>query len=83
MANGVIVRSDYSNKNTLTITQKVDGDIVIHACVRDDSDKNIVIATSQGGTRLNHSAEIIQHFRAIIDLLSDGSERDDIVRILE
>ena len=83
MAKGVVLKSDYSNKNMLTITQKEDGDIVLHAYIRDENDKNIVIATNQGGTRLNHSTEVIKHFKAIIELLSDGTEREDIVRILE
>ena len=83
MSKGIVIRSDYSNQNTLTITQKIDGDIVIHTCIRDENDKNVVIATNQGGTRLNHSVEVIKHFMAIIDLLSDGTEREDIVRILK
>jgi len=83
MAKGVIIRSDYSNHNTLSIIQKEDGDIVINTYIRDDNDNNVVIATRQGGTRLNHSTEIRKHFRAIIDLLSDSSENENIVRIIE
>lgn len=83
MAKGVIIRSDYSNYNTLSIIQKEDGDIVVSTYIRDDNDSGVEIATCQGGTRLNHSAEIINHFRAIIDLLSDGSEKEDVVRVLK
>lgn len=83
MAKGIIFKSDYSNHNTLQILQKDDGDIVINTCIRDEHDRNIEIATTQGGTRLNHSGEIIKHFMAIIDLLSDGTQREDIVRILK
>ena len=83
MVKGIIVRSDYSNNNSLQILQKDDGDIVIRTYIRDEHDKGIEIATNQGGSRMNHNTEVIKHFRAIIDLLSDGTERDDIVRILE
>lgn len=83
MAKGVVIRSDYSNHNTLSIIQKEDGDIVIHSYIKDENDDNVVIATRQGGTRLNHSTEIRKHFRAIIDLLSDGSENENIVCIIE
>lgn len=83
MARGVIFRSDYSNENSLQILQKDDGDIVIKTYIGSDTDKNIEIATSQGGTRLEHSGEIIKHFMAIIDLLSDGTQREDIVRVLK
>lgn len=82
MARGVIIRSDYSNDNFLQILQKDDGDIVIRTYIRDENDKNVEIATNQGGTRLNHSAEVIRHFKAIIKLLSDGTEKENIVRIL-
>ena len=80
---GVIITSDYSNKNTLKIFQKDDGDIVISTYIRNENDSGVEIATSQGGTRLEHSAEIIKHFMAIIDLLSDGTQREDIVRVLK
>lgn len=83
MAKGVIVRSDYSNNNSLQIIQKDDGDIVIRTYIRDEHDKGIEIATNQGGSRINHNTEVIKHFMAIIDLLSDGTEREDIVRILK
>ena len=83
MAKGITIKSDYSNLNYLTITKKEDGDIVIHPIIRDENDKNIVIATHQGGTRFNHSLEIRKHLMAIIDLLSDGTEKEDIVRIIE
>ena len=83
MAKGVIIRSDYSNDNSLQILQKDDGDIVIRTYIRDENDKGIEIATNQGGSRINHNVEVIKHFMAIIDLLSDGTERDDIVRILK
>lgn len=83
MARGVVIRSDYSNDNQLQITLKDDGDIVIRTYIRDKQDRGVEIATGQGGTRLNHSAEVIEHFKAIIDLLSDGTEREDIVRVLE
>ena len=82
MAKGVIVRSDYSNNNSLQIIQKDDGDIVIRTYIRDEHDKSIEIATNQGGSRINHNTEVIKHFMAIIELLSDGTEREDIVRIL-
>lgn len=83
MAKGVIIRSDYNNFNTLTIVQRDDGDIVISTFAKDIEDSSIEIATRQGGTRLKNSTEVIKHFRAIIDLLSDGTEREDIVRVLE
>lgn len=83
MAKGVIIRSDYSNDNSLQILQKDDGDIVIRTYIRDEQDKGIEIATNQGGSRINHNTEIIKHFMAIIDLLSDGTQRDDIVRVLK
>ena len=51
-------------------------------CGNGITDKNVEIATSQGGSRINHNAEVIKHFMAIIDLLSDGTEREDIVRVL-
>ena len=82
MTKGVIIKSDYSNNNALQITQKEDGDIVIRAYIRDATDRNIEIATKQGGSRINHNIEVIRHFMAIIDLLSDGSEREDVVKIL-
>lgn len=83
MARGVIIKSDYSNLNTLQLLRKEDGDIVIRTYIRDPNDGKIEIATHQGGTRLQHSTEIIQHFNAIINLLSDGTEREDIVTIIE
>lgn len=36
----VIITSNYSNKNTLKIFQKDDGDIVISTYIRDKNDKN-------------------------------------------
>lgn len=80
---GVIITSDYSNKNTLKIFQKDDGDIVISTYIRDENDSGVEIAAGQGGTRLEHNAEIIKHFTAIIDLLSDGSQKEDIVKVLK
>lgn len=82
MVKGVIIRSDYCNDNSLQILQKDDGDIVIKTYIRNDTDKSIEIATNQGGSRINHNAEVIKHFMAIIDLLSDGTEREDVVRII-
>ena len=82
MAKGVIIRSDYCNDNALQIIQKDDGDIVVHAIIRNDIDKNIEIATNQGGSRIKHNTEVIKHFMAIIDLLSDGIEREDVVRVI-
>lgn len=83
MAKGVIIRSDYSNDNSLQILQKDDGDIVIRTYIRDEHDKAIEIATNQGGSRINHNTEVIKHFMAIIELLSDGTEREDIVKVLK
>ena len=80
---GVVIRSDYSPNNLLQILQKDDGDVVIRTYIRDEHRKDIEIATSQGGTQLNHSLEVRQHLIAIIDLLSDGTERDDVVRIMK
>lgn len=82
MAKGIVIRSDYSDKNQLQILQKDDGDIVIRTYIRDEHSRDIEIATNQGGTRINHSAEIREHFMAIINLLADGTERDNIVRVL-
>lgn len=82
MAKGVVIRSDYCNDNALQILQKDDGDIVIKAIIRSETDKNVEIATNQGGSRIKHNTEVIKHFMAIIDLLSDGTEREDIVRVL-
>lgn len=82
MAKGVIVKSDYCNNNYLQILQKDDGDIVVKTIIRDDTDKAVEIATNQGGSRINNNTEVIKHFMAIIDLLSDGTERDDIVKII-
>lgn len=82
MAKGVIIRSDYCNDNSLQIFQKDDGDIVIRTYICNNTDRNVEIATNQGGSRVNHNTEVIKHFRAIIDLLSDGTEREDIVRII-
>lgn len=83
MAKGVIIKSDYSNANSLQILQKDDGDIVIRTYIRDENDKGIEIATNQGGSRINHNTEVIKHFMAIIELLSDGTEREDIIRVLK
>lgn len=82
MVKGVAVKSDYSNNNILTIIQRDDGDIVFSLHVGDDHDRTMHFATTQGGTRLKNSSEIINHFSAIIDLLSDDSQRDDVVRVL-
>ena len=82
MSRGVIIRSDYSNDNSLQIIQKDDGDIVIKTIIRDDHDKCVEIATNQGGSRISHNIEVIKHFVEIINLLSDGTEREDIVRVL-
>lgn len=82
MAKGVVIKSDYCNNNYLKILQKDDGDIVIKTVIRDVIDKNVEIATNQGGSRINHNTEVIKHFMAIIDLLSDGTEREDIIRVL-
>ena len=82
MAKGIIIRSDYSNNNYLQILQKDDGDIVVKTIIRDAVDKSVEIATCQGGSRIQHNTEIIKHFMSIIDLLSDGTERDDIVKVI-
>mgnify|MGYP003305001184 CR=1 FL=1 len=82
MAKGVIIKSDYCNNNYLQIIQKDDGDIIVKTIIRDATDKNVEIATNQGGSRINHNTDIIKHFIAIIDLLSDGTERDDIIKII-
>ena len=81
MVKGVAVKSDYSNLNTMTLIQRDDGDIVFNIHIGDDQDRTMHFATTQGGTRINHSSEIINHFSAIIDLLSDGTQREDIVRV--
>lgn len=75
---GVTVKSDMSNQNNLTIIQQDDGDIVISTYIRDDKDTGVEICTGQGGSRLKNNAEIIKHFKAIIDLLMN--EDDALVR---
>lgn len=82
MAKGVIVKSDYCNNNYLQILQKDDGDIVVRTIIGDATDKAVEIATNQGGSRINNNTEVIKHFMAIIDLLSDGTEREDIVKTI-
>lgn len=81
MAKSIVLTSDYSDKNTLKIFQKDDGDIVISTNIQDPEDSAVIISTEDGGTRLNHSTEIIQHFMAILNLLSDGTQREDIVQV--
>lgn len=76
----VTVKSDMSNKNTLTILQQDDGDVVISVYAKDEMNSGVEICTSQGGSRLKNNAEIIKHFMAIIDLLMD--EDDALVRKL-
>ena len=74
----VTVGSDMTHKNSLTILQQDDGDIVISTYIRDEYDSGVEICTSQGGSRLKNNTEIIKHFMAIIDLLMD--EDDTLVR---
>lgn len=83
MAKGVIVRSDYSDKNLLMLLKKDDGDIIITTQMNDKKDKTIGVATLINGSKLFHSGEVRKHLSAIIDLLSDGKEKEDIVKILQ
>ena len=78
----VIFKSDYSNNNTLQITQRDDGDVVIRTTIRDENDRGVTIATTQGGSRLKHNGEIIKHFSAIIELLSGSEQNENIVRVV-
>lgn len=75
----VCVKSDMSNKNSLTIIQQDDGDIIISTYINDENDHGVEICTCQGGSRLKHNTEIIKHFNAIIDLLMD-EDNDEIVK---
>ena len=59
-----------SDINTLYLAEQDDGDIVICTYApRDNFDKSVEICTSQGGSRLTHNVEVLEHFRAIMDLL--------------
>lgn len=78
---GVIIKSDYSNENYLELIEKDDGNIVIKTIIRDKSDRSVVISTSQGGGKLENGLEVRNHLRKIIELLSNGSESPDKVRI--
>ena len=75
---GVIVKSDYSDKNYLELIERDDGDIVIKTIIRDENDRTVVISTHQGGGKLNNGLEVRKHLQEIIKLLS--SENDDRVR---
>ena len=77
----MIIKSDYSNENYLELIEKDDGDIVIKTIIRDKSDRSVVISTSQGGGKLKNGLEVRNHLRKIIELLSNGSESPDKVRI--
>ena len=77
---GIIVKSDYSDKNYLEILEKEDGDIVIKTIIRDESDRTIVISTSQGGGKLESGLEVREHLREIIKILSKESETNERVR---
>lgn len=80
--NGIIIKSDYSDKNYLELLEREDGDIVIKTIIRDDNDKSIVISTSQGGGKLENGLKVREHLKEIIKLLSNGSESPDRVKIL-
>ena len=75
---GIIVKSDYSDKNCLELLEKEDGDIVIKTIIRDDNDRTVVISTHQGGGKLNNGLEVRKHLQEIIRLLNN--ENDDRVR---
>ena len=75
---GVIVKSDYSDKNYLELIERDDGDIVIKTIIRDENDRTVVISTHQGGGKLNNGLEVRKHLQEIIRLLSN--ENDDRVR---
>ena len=76
----VTVRSDMSPHNTLSIMQQDDGDIVISTYIRDQYDHGVEICTGQGGSQLKNHTEIIRHFMAIMDLLSQ--EDSDVVKVM-
>lgn len=75
---GVIVKSDYSDKNYLELIERDDGDIVIKTIIRDENDRAVVISTHQGGGKLNNGLEVRKHLQEIIKLLSN--ENDGRVR---
>lgn len=75
---GVIVKSDYSDKNYLELIERDDGDIVIKTIIRDENDRTVVISTHQGGGKLNNGLEVRKHLQEIIRLLNN--ENDDRVR---
>ena len=83
MARGVIIRSGDSNCNFLGIKQIDNGDMVVSTVIKDTDSNCVVISTRQGSGIGEHSEDVIHHLRAIIDLLSDGSENGEMVCVLE
>ena len=77
---GIIVKSDYSDKNCLELLEKEDGDIVIKTIIRDDNDRTVVISTSQGGGKLDCGLEVREHLKEIIKILSKESETNERVK---
>ena len=75
---GVIVKSDYSDKNYLELIERDDGDIVIKTIIRDENDRAVVISTHQSEGKLNNGLEVRKHLQEIIRLLNN--ENDDRVR---
>ena len=59
----------FESPNTLTISQRDDGDIELHISVRNETDRSVSIRAS--GSRLRNWGQVIKKFSEIIDLLNE------------